>query len=200
VLLSADAVAGQRPQHAGGAWAAWRARRGLGGAPLPARWRPAGRWAWGRLKSRGRRGGDARQRRPARGARSSARWDVRGCGTEKVRPTAWRRGGVRRALRQVESIGRRRYRYLAVPKDERERPHLVRELVKCGKSTCGCARDPRRRHGPYIYFRWERCDAASGRVVYYREYVPPSEVVRVRRWIRRHRGEAAQSRGVLTWL
>jgi len=107
---------------------------------------------------------------------------------------------VRRALRQVESIGRRRYRYLAVPKDERERPHLVRELVKCGKSTCGCARDPRRRHGPYIYFRWERCDAASGRVVYYREYVPPSEVVRVRRWIRWHRGEAAQSRGVLNWL
>jgi len=33
VLLSADAVAGQRPQHAGGAWAAWRARRGLGALP-----------------------------------------------------------------------------------------------------------------------------------------------------------------------
>ena len=105
-----------------------------------------------------------------------------------------------RRARQVESVGRRQYRYLAVPKDERERPHLVREFVKCGKSTCGCARDHRRRHGPYIYFRWERCDAASGRVVYYREYVPPSELVRVRRWIRRHRGEAAQSRGVLTWL
>src|SRR5262249_9900317 len=99
-----------------------------------------------------------------------------------------------------EPVGRRPYRYLAVPPGERDRPHLVRELVKCGKPTCGCARDPRRRHGPYIYFRWERCDAASGGVVYCRESVALREVVRVRRWIRRHRGEAAQSRGVLTWL
>jgi hypothetical protein len=72
-----------------------------------------------------------------------------------------------------------RYMVMAVPTDERERPHLVRELVKCGKSSCGCASDPRRRHGPYTYFRWERFDNASGRVVYYREYVPHSELVRV---------------------
>jgi hypothetical protein len=107
---------------------------------------------------------------------------------------------VRCALRQVESIGRRRYRYLAVPKDERERPHLVRERVKCGKSTCACARDRALRHGPYTYFWWERWDTASGRVVYYREYVPRSELVRVRRWIRRYRAEVAKSRGLLTAL
>lgn len=105
---------------------------------------------------------------------------------------------MRRELRRVESaldgVG---IAIWAVRTDERERPHLVREPVKCGKSTCGCARDPKRRHGPYIYLRWERCDAASGRVVYYREYVPPSEVVRVRRWIRRYRGEAAQRCGIL---
>jgi hypothetical protein len=93
-----------------------------------------------------------------------------------------------------------RYMVMAVPTDGRERPHLVRELVKCGKSSCGCASDPRRRHGPYTYFRWERCDNASGRVVYYRDYVPHSERVRVRPWIRRYRGEAAHRRGVLTEL
>ena len=88
---------------------------------------------------------------------------------------------------------------LAVPPDERERPHLVRERVKCGKSRCGCARDPRRRHGPYTYLRWEHW-AASGNVAYYRECVPPSELVRVRRWIRRYRTEAAEARGFLTAL
>jgi len=104
---------------------------------------------------------------------------------------------VRRALRQVESIGRRRYRY------EHERPHLVRERVKCGKSTCACARDRALRHGPYTYFRWERWerwDTAAGRVAYHREYVPRNEVVRVRRWIHRYRHEAAQRRGVLIEL
>jgi len=51
----------------------------------------------------------------------------------------------------------------------------------------------------YTYFRWEHWPA-SGNVVYYREYVPPSELVRVRRWIRRYRHEAAQRRGVLIEL
>ena len=94
----------------------------------------------------------------------------------------------------------RGYRYLAVPMKERERPHIVRERVKCGKASCRCARDPTRRHGPYTYFRWERWDTASGRVAYYREYVPRSELVRVRRWIRRYRGDAAQNRSFLTAL
>src|SRR5947207_4549058 len=80
---------------------------------------------------------------------------------------------------------------------ERERPHIVRERVKCGKASCRCARDPTRRHGPYTYFRWERWETASGRVAYYREYVPRSELVRVRRWIRRYRGDAAQNRSFL---
>jgi len=102
--------------------------------------------------------------------------------------------------RPPDGISPRRYRYLTVPTDERERPHLVRERVKCGKPTCRCARDSARRHGPYTYFRWEHWDTASRRTLYYREYVPRGEVVRVRRWIRRHRREAAQNRGVLTEL
>jgi len=44
-----------------------------------------------------------------------------------------------------------------------------RPRVKCGKAACRCAGDPGYRHGPYTYFRWERWDAASGRVAYYRE-------------------------------
>src|SRR5205085_6974630 len=83
---------------------------------------------------------------------------------------------------------------------ERERPQLVRERVKCGKAACRCAGDPGYRHGPYTYFRWERWDAGAGRVAYYREYVPRSELVRVRRWIRRYRGDAAQNRSFLTAL
>jgi len=102
--------------------------------------------------------------------------------------------------RPPDSMSPRRYRYLTVPTDERERPHLVRERVKCGKPTCRCARDSARRHGPYTYFRWERWDTTSGRIHHHREYVPRSEVLRVRRWIRRYRAEAAWSRGVLTEL
>ena len=30
-------------------------------------------------------------------------------------------------------------------KEDRDNPHLVRELVRCGKSSCGCAKDVRRR-------------------------------------------------------
>jgi hypothetical protein len=105
-----------------------------------------------------------------------------------------------RERRPADSVVPRGYRYLTVPSDDRERPHLVRERVKCGKSTCRCARDAARRHGPYTYFRWERWDWATGRVFYCREYVPPSEVGRVRRWIRRYRGEAVRSRGILTRL
>jgi hypothetical protein len=102
--------------------------------------------------------------------------------------------------KRADGLAPRPYRYLAVPTDDRERPHLVRERVKCGKSTCRCARDAARRHGPYTYFRWERWDTDAGRIIYCREYVPPSEMARVRRWVRRHRIEAAHTRGVLTWL
>jgi hypothetical protein len=49
------------------------------------------------------------------------------------------------------------YHYLRVPEQDRDNPHLVRELVRCGKTSCSCARDVRRRHGPY----WRLRDAVG---------------------------------------
>jgi Family of unknown function (DUF6788) len=83
----------------------------------------------------------------------------------------------------------RPFRYLRIPAQDRERVHLVRERVRCGKSSCHCARGLR--HGPYIFLRYQYWDAAAGRDRYAREYVPPSELSRVRRWIRRARAETA---------
>ena len=61
---------------------------------------------------------------------------------------------------------------------------MVRELVKCDKVRCGCAADPRRRHGPYTYFRWERCDNAQDASSTTASTSLGSGLVRVRRWIR----------------
>jgi len=83
----------------------------------------------------------------------------------------------------------RPFRYLCIPPQDRERVHLVRERVKCGKPSCHCARGLR--HGPYIFLRYQYWDAATGRDRYEREYVPRSELPRVRRWIRRARAETA---------
>jgi len=47
-------------------------------------------------------------------------------------------------------------------------PHLVRELVKGGKPSCDCAKDVRRRHGPYWYFRFEEFDRRTGQTRYRR--------------------------------
>ena len=79
----------------------------------------------------------------------------------------------------------RPYRWLTVSTRDREAPQLVRERVKCGKPSCRCARGVK--HGPYWYFRYEEWDRAAGVVRYRREYVPKSELARVRRWIRRDR-------------
>ena len=78
----------------------------------------------------------------------------------------------------------RPYRYLTLPQQDRDNPHLVRELVKCGKTSCRCAQDVRRRHGPYVYLRYEEYDRATGEIRYRREYVPARELARVRQWIR----------------
>ena len=88
---------------------------------------------------------------------------------------------ARRALRP--------FRYLRIPPQDRERVHLVRERVKCGKPSCRCARGLR--HGPYTFLRYQYWDGAAGRDRYAREYVPRSELPRVRRWIRRVRAETA---------
>ena len=81
----------------------------------------------------------------------------------------------------------RPFHYLRVAPRDRERVHLVRERVKCGKVSCRCVNGLRR--GPYIYFRYQYWDEVAGRTRYRREYVPPSELPRVRRWIRQARAE-----------
>ena len=72
----------------------------------------------------------------------------------------------------------RPFHYLRVPEQDRDNPHLVRELVRCGKPSCGCTRDVRRRHGPYWYLRFEEFDRRAGRTRDRREYVPKSELAR----------------------
>ena len=83
----------------------------------------------------------------------------------------------------------RPFRYLCIPPQDRERVHLVCERVKCGKRSCRCVRGVR--HGPYMFLRYQYWDRDTGRDRYAREYVPHSELARVRRWIRRARAETA---------
>ena len=94
----------------------------------------------------------------------------------------------------------RPYHHLSVPEQDRENPHLVRELVRCGKPSCPCAKDVRRRHGPYWYLRFEEFDRRTGQTRYRREYVPQGELARVRRWIRRSLAASARVRAVLSLL
>ena len=72
--------------------------------------------------------------------------------------------------------------------------------MKCGKQSCGCANDVRRRHGPYTYLRFEEWDEASQQERYRREYVPQAERSRVRRWISRYQDQAGRSRAVLSLI
>src|SRR5262245_44909022 len=60
----------------------------------------------------------------------------------------------------------RPYHYLTVPRNDGENPHLVREMVKCGRPSCRCARDPSAQHGPYWYLRWEQFDRQTQQVRY----------------------------------
>jgi hypothetical protein len=92
----------------------------------------------------------------------------------------------------------RRFRYLEIPKKDREGPYLVREFVRCGKPICRCNEGSR--HGPYWYLRYEEWDAKAQIDRNRREYVPKRDLARVRRWIRRHRADAAFGRGVMGLL
>jgi len=94
----------------------------------------------------------------------------------------------------------RPYHYLRVAERDRENPHVVRELVRCGKPSCSCAKDVRRRHGPYWYLRFEEFDRRTGETRYRREYVPERELARVRRWIRRSRAASARGRAFMSFL
>jgi hypothetical protein len=53
---------------------------------------------------------------------------------------------------------------------------------RCGNPTCACARDPARRHGPHLYWKFTSKDKA------YSIYVPPASVAAVKRahaaWVR----------------
>jgi hypothetical protein len=53
---------------------------------------------------------------------------------------------------------------------------------RCGNPTCACARDPARRHGPHLYWKFTSEDKA------YSIYVPPASVAAVKRahaaWVR----------------
>jgi hypothetical protein len=91
----------------------------------------------------------------------------------------------------------RPYHYLNCREGRSRYPHLVRERVKCGKLSCRCAQDVRHRHGPYLYLRYEEYDRRTGETRYRREYVPASELARVRQWIRRARAARVRSRGFM---
>lgn len=54
---------------------------------------------------------------------------------------------------------------------------LVRVLVRCGKSNCGCAQDPRKRHGPYV--QWVR--RVQGKTVSVR--VRPADLELYQQWL-----------------
>ena len=78
---------------------------------------------------------------------------------------------------------------MRIPPQDRERVHLVRERVKCGKRFCRCSRGLR--HGPYVFLRYQYWDGDTDRDRYAREYVPLRELPRVKRWIRRARAETS---------
>ena len=66
------------------------------------------------------------------------------------------------------------YRYLNLRGKDRENPHIVRELVRCGKASCRCAREQKHRHGPYLYLRYEEYDPKRGRFVIGANTFPPA--------------------------
>jgi hypothetical protein len=92
----------------------------------------------------------------------------------------------------------REFRYMTVDPRDLERVCLVRERVRCGKPGCRCLNGAK--HGPYWYLRYEEWDRTARRDWYRREYVPPTELRRVRRWVRRQQAGAAYSRAVLACM
>jgi len=84
--------------------------------------------------------------------------------------------------------------------EDRENPHIVRELVQCGKPSCRCAREQKYRHGPYRYLRYDGYNPQTGAIRYRREYVPARELARVRALVRRSRAARARTRAVLGLL
>jgi hypothetical protein len=92
----------------------------------------------------------------------------------------------------------REFRYMTVDPKYIERVCLVRERVRCGKPRCRCLNGAK--HGPYWYLRYEEWDRTAHRERYRREFVPTTELRRVRRWVRRQQSGAAYSHAVLCYM
>src|SRR5262245_36374326 len=75
---------------------------------------------------------------------------------------------------------------------------LVREYVRCGRHGWRWQRGLS--HGPDGYLRYREWDWAGGVHRYRREYVPRSQLRRVRRWLRRYQEREGNARAVLRWL
>lgn len=56
---------------------------------------------------------------------------------------------------------------------------LVEVFLRCGTASCGCHRDPRRRHGPHLYLKFRN---AQGRATSL--YVPRAQAGAARRAMR----------------
>lgn len=39
--------------------------------------------------------------------------------------------------------------------------NLTEVLLRCGKPTCACAKDPARRHGPHLYLKFRNSEGRS---------------------------------------
>jgi hypothetical protein len=53
---------------------------------------------------------------------------------------------------------------------------LVEVFLKCGTPSCGCHRDPARRHGPHLYLKFRDLDGRATSL-----YVPRAQAATVRR-------------------
>ena len=91
-----------------------------------------------------------------------------------------------------------RFRYSLVKHNDLDCVFLVREYVRCGRLGCRCQRGLK--HGPYWYLRYLEWDRAGRVDRYRREYVPRSQLRRVRRWLRRYQEREDDSQAVLSCL
>jgi hypothetical protein len=84
--------------------------------------------------------------------------------------------------RESAAVERERKRFEALARAVADiglfrRGNLVRVLVRCGKTTCACAIDPDKRHGPYI--QWTR--KVGGKTV--SERVAAEHVPLLKEWL-----------------
>lgn len=53
---------------------------------------------------------------------------------------------------------------------------LVEVFLRCGTASCGCHRDPARRHGPHLYLKFRDADGRATSL-----YVPRAQAAAARR-------------------